>query len=186
MAKTRAAPLKYPHLELMAALTAHIWQSSSLTLCSFTTAPFLSGLTVKLDPWQKFSSAVCLFLSKWDPQHTSVSFLEALLDQWQSSRPPTRGITYDQSQSSLIWLNGLPWLPSENLRPKWKPADGCPPITCLISGSWRDSSTSYTKQYSHGRYRPPLYHWCFRLQKTISSPQCNSICVSNTRKPSIR
>jgi len=89
----------------------------------------------------------------------------------------TRGFSYDWLQSSFMWLNGPPWLLSENL---WRPT-----ISHFISGSRRN-----TKLHSSGNYWPPLYYWCFSLQQSILSLQWNNIYVLkfiwNTRKPSIR
>ena len=127
MAKIRVTPLKRPTLprwELMAALN-----SSSLAIDSLQ----LHGTPVFI--WT--SSQVVLHWNhskKTLPQFVSslVSAFHNVLPSasWRfcsSSDNPanllTRGITYDQLQSSLMWLNRPPWLLSDNLWPKWKPTE---------------------------------------------------------------
>ena len=130
MAKTRVAPLKrptLPRLELMAALTAthlaifiidtlrlhnipvFIWTDSQIVLYwihSQKTLPqFVSAQVSEI--YNVLPSASWRFCSTNDNPADLL----------------TRGITYDQLQSFLMWLNGPPWLLSENQWPERKPTE---------------------------------------------------------------
>ena len=54
----------------------------------------------------------------------------------------TRAITYDQLLSSSMWLNGPPWLLSNNLWPEWKPTEALQ--LRIIYRSQRDCSTKHS------------------------------------------
>jgi len=130
MAKTRVAPLKrptLPRLELMAALTAtHLAKFIIDSLQLYNNSIFI---------WSDSQIALYWIHSKKSlPQFVSsrVSEIHSTLPSasWRfcstDDNPAdllTRGITYDQLQSSMMWLNGPPWLPSEGLWPEWKPTD---------------------------------------------------------------
>ena len=127
MMKSRVAPLKHPTLpclELMPALTAtHLAKFIIDSLQLYNTSAFM---------WTDSQIVLYWIHSKKTlPQFDSsrVSQIHDVLPSasWRfcstNDNPAdllTRGITYDQLQSSLIWLKGRPWLLSDNLWPEWK------------------------------------------------------------------
>ena len=130
MAKSRVAPLKrltFPRLELMAALTAtHLAKFIIDSLQLHNTSVFMWTDSQIVLYWIHNKKTLPQFVS------SQVSKIHNVLPSasWRfcstNNNPAdllTRGITYDQLQSSLMSLKGPPWLLSDNLWPEWKPTE---------------------------------------------------------------
>ena len=124
MSKSRAAPLKtlsMPKLELMAAVLA-------ARLCVFITTFLNINCSVQL--WTD-SQIVLLWIAstrKLKPFVANrVSEIRSVSTSWRycpSANNPadllTRGLTYEQLQSSVQWKHGLLWLISPSQWPTWQ------------------------------------------------------------------
>ena len=195
MAKTRVAPLKrptLPRLELMAALTAS-------NLAKF----IIDSLQLHATPvfiWTDSQIVLHWIHSKKTlPQFVSsrVSVIHNVLPSasWRfcpSSDNPadllTRGITYDQLQSSLMWLNGPPWLLSDSLWPTWKPTEALQLQVSLIEAEEAAqpetcSTTSTADTGLHYIFDVSAYH---NLSQLLNVTAYVLRFVRNIRKPSIK
>ena len=133
ISKSRAAPLKQltlPRLELKAAVLA-------AKLSSFVKTSLSLDCTVQL--WSD-SQIVLHWISSLKPLQPFVNRrvveIRAISSCWKycpSTDNPadllTRGITAEQLRTSVHWLHGPTWLPTQQDWPTWDPADVL--LTCL-------------------------------------------------------
>ena len=100
----------------------------------------------------------------------------------------TRGITYDQLQSSLMWLSGPPWLPSESLWPEWKPTDNLQLQVSLVEAeeAAQPATPSSAAMEDTGLHRIIDVSTYNRLSHLLNVTAYVLRFVRNTRKPSIR
>ncbi|XP_065918796.1 uncharacterized protein [Dysidea avara] len=127
MAKSRVAPLKpltLPKLELMGALTA-------ARLCSFILQA-LTTLNLSIQLWSDSQIALHWIMGQKSNNvfvaHRVTQILELSgSESWRycptQDNPAdllTRGISSSQLKSSMLWIHGPQWLPSENSWPVWQ------------------------------------------------------------------
>ena len=195
MAKSRVAPLKrptLPRLELMAALTAtHLAKFIIDSLQLHNTSVFM---------WTDSQIVLYWIHSKKTlPQVVSsrVSQIHNVLPSasWgfcsTNDNPAdllTRGITYDQLQSSLMWLKGPPWLLSDNLGPEWKPTEALQLQVSLVEAEETaqpetQSTTSVEDTGLHYILDVSAYH---SLSRLLNVTAYILRFVRNIRKPSIK
>ena len=195
MAKTCVAPLKHPtlpRLELMAALTAtHLAKFIIDFLQLHNTSVFMWTDSQIVSYW--------IHSKKTLPQSVSsrVSEIHNVLPSasWRfcsaNDNPAdllTKGNTYDQLQSSLMWLKDPPWLLSDNLWPEWKPTEALQLQVSLVEAEETaqpetQSATSVEDTGLHCIFDASAYH---SLSRLLNVTAYILRFVRNIRKPSIK
>ena len=195
MAKTRVAPLKrptLPRLELMAALTAsHLAKFIIDSLQLHDTPVFIWTDSQIVLHWVHSKKTLPQFVS------SRVTEIHNVLPSasWRfcstNDNPAdllTRGITYDQLQSSLMWLNGPSWLLSDNLWPEWQPTKALQLQVSLVEAKETAqpeilSTTSMADTGLHCIFDVSAYH---SLSQLLNVTAYVFRFVRNIRKPSIK
>ena len=195
MAKSRVAPLKrptLPRLELMAALTAtHLAKFIIDSLQLYNTSVFMWTDSQIVLYWIHGKKTLPQFVS------SRVSQIHNVLPSvsWRfcstNDNPAdllTRGITYDQLQSSLMWLKGPPWLLSDNLWPEWKPTEALQLQVSIVEAEETtqpetQSITSVEDTSLHYILDVSAYH---SLSRLLNVTAYILRFVRNIRRPSIK
>ena len=127
MSKSRTAPLKQltlPKLELKAALLAARLSVFIKTSLNINCTLYLWSDSQIVLYWISSQKTLKPFVSHRVKQIRSIS---TCWNYCPSADNPadllTRGVTYQQLNSSTIWKQGPSWLPSQDLWPRWEPTE---------------------------------------------------------------